>query len=189
MRRPTFFEGVVVALIVSVFAAAVFTVPAMLFAGSGVHRLIIAGIGFAYVLYLLTRSSERVGRVTVVALWLGLAAVTWLLAPPLLLYVAVHIGMVWLIRSLYFHASVLSALADLGLNGLALAAALWAGLQTHSLWLGIWCFFLVQALFVAIPPQWRRPQPGALPTPHATDRFETAHQVAESALRRFSSVR
>ena len=189
MRRPSFFEGVVVALIVSVVAAAVFTVPAMLFGGGGVHRLVIAGIGFAYVLYLLARSRERVGRVTVVALWLGLAAATWLLAPQLLIYVAVHIGMVWLIRSLYFHASVLSALADLGLNGLALTAALWAGVQTHSLWLGIWCFFLVQALFVAIPPQWRRPQPGPLPTRDATDCFETAHQAAESALRRFSSVR
>ena len=189
MKRPTFFEGVVVALIASVFGAAVFSVPAMIFAGSSIHRLVIAGIGLAYVLYLLARSQERVGRVTVVAVWLVVAAATWWLAPPLPIYVAAHVGMVWLIRSLYFHASALSALADLGLNGLALAAALWAGIQTHSLWLGIWCFFLVQALFVAIPPHWRRPRPGQPPTPDAADRFEAAHQVAESALRKSSSVR
>ncbi|MDH3282707.1 MAG: hypothetical protein OEQ18_16505 [Gammaproteobacteria bacterium] len=189
MKRPTFLEGVWVALIASMFGAAVFTVPATLFAASGMHRLVIAGLGLAYVLYLLARSPERVGRVTVIAGWLVVAAVIWWLALPLLVYVMAHVGMIWLIRSLYFHASALSALADLGLNGLALAAALWAGIQTHSLWLGIWCFFLVQALFVAIPPHWRRLKPGQLPTPVAADHFESAHQVAESALRKFSSIR
>ncbi len=189
MKRPSFFEGVVVALVASVFGAAVFTVPVMLFAAGSVHRLVIAGIGFAYILYLLARSQERVGRVTVVAVWLMLSAATWWLAPPLPAYVVAHVGMVWLVRSLYFHTSALSALADLGLNGLALVAAVWAGVQTHSLWLGIWCFFLVQALFVAIPSHWRRPTRGRPPAVDFADRFEAAHQAAESALRKFSSIR
>lgn len=189
MKRPTFFEGVAVALVASVFGTAVFAVPAMMFAGSGVHRFVVAGISLAYVLYLLARSRERIGRVTVVAAWLMLAALAWWLALPLPAYIVAHVGMIWLIRSLYFHTSALSALADLGLNALAIAAAVWAGVQTHSLWLGIWCFFLVQALFVTIPRDWRRPRAGHPPTPEASDRFEAAHRVAESALRRAASVR
>lgn len=185
MKRPGFLEGVVVALIASVFGAAVLTVPALLF-GSGLDRLVIAAIGLAYVLYLLVRSGERIGRVTVVTLWLLVAAASWWLAPPLPIFVVVHVGMVWLVRSLYFHASALSAVADLGLNGLAVAAAIWAGFHTHSLWLGLWCFFLVQALFVAIPPHWRRPKHAQAT---ADDRFEAAHRAAESALRKFSTVR
>jgi len=36
------------------------------------------------------------------------------------MYLLVHLGLIWLIRSLYFYSSVLSALADLGLGGLGL---------------------------------------------------------------------
>ncbi len=188
MKRPTFFEGVAVAVAASVFGAALFGALATVFAGGAVLRVLIAGIGLAYVLYLLTRSRERVGRVTVLTAWLALAGATWFVAPPLPLYVVAHVGMIWLIRSLYFYASALSALADLGLTGVSLAAAVWAGIYSHSLFLSIWCFFLVQALFVGIPASWRRNRNRAS-DPNDEDRFECAHRVAEVALRRLSSVR
>ncbi len=188
MKRPTFFEGVAVAVAASVSGAALFAVLTAAFAGGAVLRLLIAGIGLAYVLYLLARSRERVGRVTVVTAYLALAAATWFVAPPLPLYVVAHIGMIWLIRSLYFYSSALSALADLGLTGLSLAAAVWAGIHSHSVFLAIWCFFLVQALFVVIPASWRRSRDKASIADDA-DRFECAHRVAQAALRRLSSVR
>ncbi len=64
--------------------------------------------------------------------------------------------MLWLIRSLYFYDSVLSALVDLGLTGVALVTAIWAWLASNNLFLAFWCFFLVQALFVLIPRQWSK---------------------------------
>lgn len=188
MKRPQFFEGVVVALTASVFGAALFSALGTVFAGGAVLRLLIAGIGLAYVVYLLARSGERVGRVTVLTVWLVLAGATWFVAPPLPLYLVAHIGMIWLIRSLYFHASALSALADLGLTGLSLAAAVWAGIHSQSVFLSIWCFFLAQALFVVLPVSWCRSWNAASDT-RGEDRFECAHRVAETALRRFSAVR
>ena len=107
--------------------------------------------------------------------------------PPLLLYVCGHLGAVWLIRSLYFYSSVLSALADMGLNGLGLAAAIWAVTRTGSVFLGIWCFFLVQALFVFIPKSINH-KPGTTRVGHESeDRFQHAYRVAEAAVRKLSS--
>ena len=40
---------------------------------------------------------------------------------------------------------------ELGLMGLSTFVALWVWLSTGSLFLSLWCFFLMQALFVFIP--------------------------------------
>ena len=183
MKTPTFLEGVAIALVMSLAGSVLYTALDTVFPGDPVVRLLIAGIGLAYIVYLLGRSPERIGRVTVAAAWLLLAGGLWGTHPPLLLYACVHLGAIWLIRSLYFYSSALSALADLGLNGLALAAAITAVTRTGSVLLGIWCFFLVQALFVVIPKSVRR-TPGAAQTDE--DRFQHAYRVAESAVRNLS---
>ncbi|MDX2456410.1 MAG: hypothetical protein QNL87_02790 [Gammaproteobacteria bacterium] len=187
MRPPTFLEGVSVALAISLAGGVFYTVMDAVFPGVPVLRLLIAGIGLIYVVYLLNRSPDRVGRVTAVAAWLLVAGALWFTQPPLLLYLCVHLGTLWLIRSLYFYSSALSALADLGLNGLGLAAAIWAVTRTGSIFLGIWCFFLVQALFVVIPKRINR-RPGTARAGHENaDRFQHAYRVAEAAVRKLSS--
>jgi hypothetical protein len=187
MNRPSFFEGVGVALAASIGGAVLFAVLGSPVAGGWLLHVIIAGIGLGYVVYLLRRSRARVGRVVAVSAWSVAAVAGWWLGLPLLLYVALHIGLVWLIRSLYFHSSLFASLADLGLNGLALAAAVWAGAQTGSLLIALWCFFLLQALFVLIPPDLRTP--GHRPAADGDDTpFRHAHRVAEAAVRRLSSI-
>lgn len=188
MKRPDFLEGVAVALIASIGGGVLYTAGLAFFPGGGVLRLLIAALGLGYILYLLRRSREHVGRITVPAAWLVMAAVTWFSATPLAIYVLLHLGAVWLIRSLYFYSSVLSALTDLCLSGFSLAAAVWALLHTGSVFAGLWCFFLVQALFVAIPATLPR-RPGAQPQhPDREDRFQHAHRVAEAAMRKLSST-
>ncbi|MEA3290863.1 MAG: hypothetical protein U9Q71_00905 [Pseudomonadota bacterium] len=145
--------------------------------------------GLVYLLYLLSRSRERVGRVTVLAAWGVAAGVIWFLAPSPALYLLLHIGLIWLVRSLYFYSSVLSVLADLGLNGLSLAMAVWAALQSGSVFLSLWSFFLVQALFVAIPPRLGPKAGERRPERDEEDRFQHAHRAAETALRKISSIR
>ena len=175
------------AFVASLGGAGLVAVMTLVLAGDIALRLVVAGLGLVYVIYLMRRSRERTGRITTLAAWTVAAAGTWILAPPLPLYVVIHAGLVWLIRSLYHHSSVLSALTDLGLTGLGLAAALWAGLETGSVFAAIWCFFLVQALFTAIPRCWRRPARGPDPAAVEEDRFERAHRAAEAALRKLSS--
>jgi hypothetical protein len=189
MKQPTFFEGVAVALSASLVGSVLFTALTPVFAGGGALRLLIASIGLGYVVYLLSRSRERAGRITVPAVWALAAAATWLLQPALPLYVLAHASFVWLIRSLYFYSSLLPALGDLGLTGLSLAAAVWAADHSGSLFLSIWCFFLVQALFVAIPSRLSRRRRTSQPEHEGEDRFERAHRVAETAVRKLSSIR
>lgn len=187
MKQPTFIEGVAVALTASLAGGVLYTALNVAVPDIPVLRLLIAGTGLAYVVYLLGRTPERVGRVTAAATWLLLAGVLWFTQPPLLFYLCAHLGAIWLIRSLYFYSSALSALADLGLTGLALAAGIWAVTRTGSLFLGIWCFFLVQALFVFIPTSMQRKSAPAQASHTRADRFQHAYRAAETAVRKLSS--
>lgn len=186
MRTPTFLEGVVVALVASV-AGSVLQAALTFLGGTGASWLLIALLGLGYALYLLWRSPLRVGRVAALAAWGAVAGLLGLAAPSLALYVALHVAALWLLRSLFFHARPLAALADLALSGAALAAGLWAFAHTGSLLLGLWCFLLVQALFVAIPQG--APARRVAAAPPADDRFETAYHVAEAAARRLATSR
>jgi hypothetical protein len=184
MKQPAFLEGVGVALAASLAGGMLYTAFDVVFPGIPVLRMLIAGMGLGYVAYLLNRSPVRVGRVTAAAAWLLAATVLWFTHPPLLLYGCMHLGILWLIRSLYFYSSVLSALADLALNGLGLAAAIWAVTRTGSVFLGIWCFFLVQALFVFIPKNINRKTGTDRDGQEHGDRFQYAYRAAEAALRK-----
>ena len=189
MKKPTFMEGVALALVVSFLGSALYTALTSVSSGDWVPRMLIAAIGFGYVVYLLVRSHERVGRITSLAAWSALAAAIWVLDPTLPIYVVMHMGVTWLVRSLYFYSSIVSALIDLGLNGLSLTAAVWAADHTGNVFLSIWCLFLVQALFVYIPTSMKRRSGESSPDLEAEHRFERAHNAAESALRKLSSIR
>jgi hypothetical protein len=189
MKLPTFFEGVAVAAVTSLTGSILFTVLASVFSGSILMRLIVAILGLAYILYLLSRSRERIGRTTVMAVWILVTAVTWFMTPSLLMYTLVHVGLIWLVRSLYFYSSALSSLGDLGLNVLSLAAAVWAAIHSGSVFLSIWCFFLMQALFVYIPACQRTKSDEGLVNQNNDDRFQRAYHGAESALHKLTSIK
>jgi hypothetical protein len=89
-----------------------------------------------------------------------LTAVTWWTAPPLPLYLLIHVAAIWLLRSLYFAIT-----------------------RSGSMFLATWCFFLVQALFVAIPPRIKRVNKYRRDTPAESQPFETARRQADQALR------
>ncbi|MBT3046080.1 MAG: hypothetical protein AB2728_15550 [Candidatus Thiodiazotropha sp.] len=188
MRRPSFMEGVAVALVASLGVGILFPALTILFAPGFVLRLLIAATGLLYVLYLLRRSGEKVGRISSAALWSMSAALIWLMGLSLPLYLLAHLGLVWLIRSLYYHASLISALLDLALVLFGLAAAVWAMLQTESLFLTLWSFFLVQALFVVIPDSWKRSGGPGVIRDDADDPFQQAYRTAQAALAKLSTL-
>lgn len=180
MTRPTFLEGAGVALALAVAAGVGFVALVPLFAGVLVLKAAVAAATLAYLLYLLSRSGARAGRVTAVAAWAATTLAAWWFAPSLLLYLAAQAGFVWLLRSLLFHRGLLAALADLGLTALGLVAAGWALERTGSVGAAFWTFFLVAACFAFIPPRFPR---RAEVEPATPDRFQQAHRTAESALR------
>ncbi len=183
MNRPSFAQGVGVALIAALGAGAGYA-GLGLFVAPGVNaRLVITGLAFGYVLYLLALGQCRVGRVTLMALWSLLTAGAWLGGLSLPLFILVQAGLVWLARSLYHQAGWLAALLDLGLTALGLGAAVWALGHSGSLALACWSFFLVQALFVLIPPELGARRRAA----QDPDPFEQAYRGAEAALRSLAS--
>jgi hypothetical protein len=148
-------------------------------------RAVVALLGVAYTAYIIGRSGERVGRLTTIACWLVVAGGAWLLGLPLVGYVLLHIGLAWLVRSLYHYSGLLPALADFGLSLLAAAFAVWAAQRSGSAWLALWCFFLIQAFHALIPTTLRR---GGTALEAADDGFARAHRAAEAAVRRLSST-
>jgi hypothetical protein len=183
MKGPSFFHGVVVAAVLG-FSGSAFLAALTPFVGmDSVVRLMIPALGLAYLLYLLGRSADRTGRIVTLTIWAGVTAVTWWMAPPLPFYLLIHVAAVWLVRSLYFYSGIVPALIDLGLSGLSVSASIWAISRSGSVFLAIWCFFLVQALFVAIPAVMQRRQSGKSPVPVSSDNFEKARRRADAAIR------
>lgn len=182
MKKPTFFQGVVVAAVLA-FAASIVIGALTPFIGVGtVIRFVIPMVSLAYILYLLRSSSERVGRITTLTLWSALAITTWWVGPPLPFYVLVHVGAVWLVRSLYFYAGVFPALIDLGLSAMSVSAFAWAISRTGSVFLAAWSFFLVQALFVAIPASIARKKTTTQASVTDNESFNRARRQADQAL-------
>ena len=179
MKQPTFLEGVLLALIAAISGTAIFSVLNLVMPADTILRLLISLLSLVYIGYLMARSSKRLGRITAFSSWILVSVIGLLLAPSLLLLVLLHCGFIWIVRSLYIHNAVLAATADLALTGLSLAAAIWAMLQSGSLFLTIWCFFLTQALFVAIPKNWSGKQ---VRTEPVEERFYQAYQSAQKAL-------
>ena len=183
MNRPGFLHGVAVAAVFGFFASAVVATLTPFVGFGSVIRLVIPALGLAYLLYLMSRSKERLGRVTTLSLWSALAIVTWWVAPPFPLYLLIHVSAIWLIRSLYFYSGVMPALLDLGLNALSVSAAVWAITRSGSVFLATWCFFLVQALFVAIPATVNGRKKPERNTAVENETFEQAKRQADAALR------
>lgn len=183
MKRPSFLHGVIVAAVLGFFASAIVAALTPFVGLAAVLRLVIPALGLAYLLYLFSRSEERIGRVTALSVWGALAAVTWWIAPPLPFYLLIHVGAIWLLRSLYFYSGVIPALIDLGVSTLSVSATVWAISRSGSVFLATWCFFLVQALFVAIPPAIRSRRSGQRSTVADNENFERAKRNADQALR------
>jgi hypothetical protein len=183
-RSPSLGAGLGVAVVLSACGAALLAATGPWFGPATALRAVVALLGLSYTLYAIASSHERVGRVTTIACWVAAAAAISFAGLPLAGYVLAHVGLVWLVRSLYYYSGLLPALADLGLNVLGAAFAVWAAQRSGSAWLALWCFFLVQAFHVLIPASLARR--GARSHEPADDAFGRAHRAAEAAVRRLS---
>ena len=183
-KAPTFIGGAAVAFLFAAAGAAVFAATTPWLAPSLAIRCIVVALGGAYTLYLLSRSEERTGRIATVAVWCVATTLAAVLASSLPLFLICQVASIWLIRSLYFHGSLVAALADLGIGALALAFAIWAARSSGSVFLAIWCFFLVQALFVAVPADMGAK---ALSDDGSDQPFKRAERSATAAIRRLAA--
>ncbi|HEX7720276.1 MAG TPA: hypothetical protein VF389_10750, partial [Woeseiaceae bacterium] len=114
-------------------------------------QVLVSILGFLYLIWVIRGSGRRSGRFVALAFWGVLSVGTWFFAPTLSMYLLIHVAAIWLIRSLLVYSGLLPALLDLALTAASAAAATWAFSRSGNVFLATWCFFLLQALFVAIP--------------------------------------
>ena len=179
MNKPTFGNGVALALALALAAAAAFWSLTMIFSASFVLRAIIVVLSALYVGYLIAGSGQKTGRLAALLLWTAAAAASWFLAPTVTTFLLAQAAVLWLVRALYYHASTMSAALDLGLCALSAMAAIATARHADSVLLSVWVFFLVQALFVAIPALSKTRRHDL-----CDDAFKRARRSAEAAIRR-----
>ena len=187
MNRPSLGAGIVVAAVASLLGAVLCNSMVAWLPAEAIFRVLVSGLGFAYAMYLLMHSGEAVGRVLVVLLWLLMSLTAWVLVSSEPIFLCLHLGALWLLRSLYYYSSALCALLDLALCVFSLSAAVAAALHTGSYFLVIWCFFAGQAFFTVIPISVRRPNEGHMVRAHDRENFQRAFRTAEAAIRRLST--
>ncbi len=185
MKKPGFIEGVVVALIACITGSIGYSVLSVFYFEEDTWRILIAAISFGYCIYLLARSRQHTGRISVLVSWLLMSISLWLFQPALLHYLLIHLAVIWLIRELYFHANMLHALLDVILIVLGAALGFSAFLHSGSVLLSMWCFFLVQALFVALPGS-NKKAPAEQSAICSHTKFEQAFHTAQSAVKDLS---
>jgi len=152
MKRPSIIGGVIAAFCLAFIAVVLLQVDALFFPYAYYYSLktSIASITLAYLIYLLWAKKSSHGRILLlfsVCLILGMGYLVLSLTPFILLSMFI----IWLSRSLLWHRSFIAAGADGVLCGLGSIFSTFSWLHTGSLFIAIWCFFLLQALFVLIP--------------------------------------
>ena len=189
MNSINFWRGAGVAFVLSLLGAVALSVFSPIVGTAIGARLLIVGLSLVYLIVLLYQTQARSGRLLALTIWLLLTSLLFLFNPTILLWLFVHVGMLWLVRCLYRYGSLWTATADALLNGLALMLALATAMYTHSVFLSLWCFFLLQALYVYIPGKYSLPTRSSQVTQGQTgdERFERAYRTAEAAFKRLSA--
>jgi hypothetical protein len=190
MKKPGFFRGVIVAGVLALVGSIAFSGLSLILGGAVALKILLTLLAGAYVLYLLSASAERTGRVAVFTAWLLVTSCIWFFTADLALMMIAQAVSISIVRSLYHHAGVLAGLLDLVLSAFALSAAVWASAQSGSMFLVVWCFFLVQALFVGIPTSFKsEKQQSFAQELTQEDEFGRACRTAETAIRRIATQR
>ena len=186
MKTPGIFDGVIVAVVISLGAAAASLVLGGFISYATLFNLVLCAAALIYLVYLLKRSKAKVGRVIVIAAWAVTSLACWFFDVPLFAQVLAQASIIWLVRSLYFHGSIFAAALDGALVAAGLAASAWAMVNTGSLAGALWSFFLVQALFCWIPDLSRKQPDDIYRNQHDPSSFQSAHRVALDAVRKLT---
>ncbi len=188
MKRPSFFRGVVVAAVLALFGAIAFSGLSLVVGGAPALKIVTMLLGGAYIVYLLRGANDRTGRIAVFVVWGFVTSGVWFFTADVAMTLVNQAVLISIVRALYHHASVLAGVLDLVLTAFALSAAVWASTHSGSMFLTVWCFFLVQALFVGIPSEFNKSlKQGREQT--IEDEFSSALRAAETAIKRIATQR
>ncbi len=185
MKRPTILAGIAFAFVVAVFVVPAWWGLRVALPDAIAFRMVTLGGYLAYCVYLLRTAKIRVGALSLAAanLVVGLGLVflpitTSAVVGALAILVSVN-------RSLLFQRSLVATALDgvTSVGGLMFAGYLFN--QTGSMPTALWSFFLVQSVFVVIPPHFPKESGLSSETEaEGVDPFVHGKRQAEAALER-----
>lgn len=184
MKRPSLWREIGIAVVLSLVGAVGFHALAVFVGTSTALRLLLLGLGAAYALALLAAMPTRVGKTVVAIVGAGLGAGLIAIDPPLPVWVLAQTAGFWLLRCCYLHGGPGAALKDAALSTFSVAAAWYGAIHSRSLFLALWAYFLVQALWTLIPAA--AAARATTPDDGGASRFDQAERTAEAALRRLT---
>lgn len=184
MKTPSLLSSITFAIVACVGGSILYTLLPLVFLATLSLQITIAVISASYLVFLIKSGQQRTGRVVTFICWALISVAGLWVALPITYFILIQLAMIWLLRSIVFHRSILPSLLDLGLIAIGLLAASWALIQTDSLATALWCFFLVQSLFayVADFKPTGKNQPAV-----EKDRFQAAHRVAVDAIQKLTT--
>jgi len=96
---------------------------------------------------------------------------------------------IWLVRSVYYHSNTVLVLFDFAASLISMVLAIAALIESHSMFMCLWSFFLTQALVLPIANhfyvRWfEQTKEKAVLSSQVSQRFYQAHHQAEDALRK-----
>ena len=180
MKRESIFRGLGRAVVLSIACVPAAYVARWVLPQSIALNTLVAVITFAAIVDILRVSGGGVGKTALAAL--AFAALGAGIGFPTDQLILLSAALIWLTRSVISYSSIIPAGLDAGVTALSLGAASWTVATGSGFTMGVWVFFLVQALTAKIPRRMTS-RSAAEPAP-ASDPFDQAYNSAEHALRR-----
>ncbi|WP_444995242.1 hypothetical protein [Aliikangiella sp. IMCC44359] len=186
MKTISLTQSIFIGLCLSIVGAVGFQTMSWVLPEGDVLQIILSTINFVYIAYLLFNSSHKTGRLSCLILY-STANIILLLAfishEILLIFLC---SSIWLARSIFFQKNLLASIIDALLILIGYSVALWTLSTTHSWFLTLWCFYLIQTLFIYIPQLTRikKKQDNSLPDNQA---FQIAYKNATNAIKRIEN--
>lgn len=180
MNAFSFFRNVVAALVLSTVASAVHGALQPFVGSADALRVSLLITVLGYLAFLLQQLRPPFGMVLILAGALLTSFALLLFNPPLLVWLGMLAAMLWLVRCVLRYQHLTHCALDALINALAGCVGLSVLLHTHSLWLGVWSYFLALAFCALLPSR----QQASTESHSYFSSFQQARSSAESALRR-----
>jgi len=185
MKTPSFLNAVSIGLAISLVGALFFITAMLLMPVALSVYLSISVVAASYSIFLCISGKSKSGWLTFNIAIAFTTAAAWGFSLSILSFLALTLLLIWLLRSSRFYKRISSILLDLILLAAGFLSAIATYTHTQSFFIGLWVFFLTQALFVFIPHTHTAQNSQTMLRQNA---FDTALKNAESALTKINQV-
>lgn len=184
MNAVGFGAAAVVGFVLSMAGAALVTVVGAWLGAGLALMLVLSLLAAAYLVWLQLSHRSPKGSSLVLLGWVALSGIMLGFGLSLAWALLAYVGLGWLVRCCIRYQRPGTVLLDAAISLVALCAGISVAWYTHSLFLALWSFFLLQALVFLVPASGSSVQQPS----RIDDRFTAARCNAEAALQRINTL-